>query len=181
MSAFHYILSSLPFLSGPKMPPPLADSELLDLCGRFLNPRDYELVASSNLSPLETTVGGMAGEYRLWESSLCSELEKLRLVKRGLNADSAKHKTDSAGGTHQIAVEAMEISSPLEAELFLVNQRWLKADELSWGHYFDLEALCAYRLKLLLLERRALFNKEKGSTAYQNIYTRVLEASGEMK
>ena len=35
----------------------------------------------------------------------------------------------------------------------LDQARWAKLDELSFGHYFDLEALIIYAYKLRLLER----------------------------
>ena len=38
----------------------------------------------------------------------------------------------------------------------------MKIDELSTGHFFDMEFLRAYRLKLQILERHELFEEERG-------------------
>ncbi len=81
-------------------------------------------------------------------------------------------------GTASAAAEAFSKDNPLDAELLLNNARWQFIEELSAGHFFDLEFLVAYRLKLQLQERRAMFEEEKGFAAYRGLYERVLEASG---
>jgi len=45
-----------------------------------------------------------------------------------------------------------------EAEKSLDEARWKFLDELSFGHYFDLDILIVYVLKLLLLERWGKIN-----------------------
>jgi hypothetical protein len=81
-------------------------------------------------------------------------------------------------GTESMAHDVMAISSPLEAELYLDACRWAKIDELAYGHFFDLEFLRAYKMKLEILERHDMFEEEKGFDAYREIYARVLSASG---
>jgi hypothetical protein len=46
----------------------------------------------------------------------------------------------------------------LEAEKALDLERWQLLEELACGHYFDLDALLIYALKLLILERWAKIN-----------------------
>jgi len=43
--------------------------------------------------------------------------------------------------------------SIFEAERALDLERWRLLDELSFGHYFDFDALLIYALKLKILER----------------------------
>lgn len=43
--------------------------------------------------------------------------------------------------------------SILEAERMLDGERWCMLDELSLGHYFDIDFLIVYALKILILER----------------------------
>jgi hypothetical protein len=43
--------------------------------------------------------------------------------------------------------------SLLEAEQYVDSVRWQKLDDLCLGHYFDLDALIVYALKLLILLR----------------------------
>ena len=52
-----------------------------------------------------------------------------------------------------LAMNAYRSPSPLEGERILDEARWQKLEELSFGHYFDLEFLLIYALKLLILER----------------------------
>jgi hypothetical protein len=44
-------------------------------------------------------------------------------------------------------------ASPLDAEKALDETRWKALDELATGHYFDLDFLISYALKLRILER----------------------------
>lgn len=179
MSAFYYIAASLPFLSGPDQAPPMKSAELLELCGRMLSPKDYEDLLHGSLDPDAKPSKGLAGRYRMWERSLRNELAKRRGEEWGLEADVYLREADTVFGVQAIAAEAMDKATPLEAEIFLNNQRWSKIDEMACGHAFDMEFLRGYRLKLLLLERRALFSEERGTAAYRDIYKRVLETSGE--
>ncbi len=52
-----------------------------------------------------------------------------------------------------LATNSHRIIPLIDAEKFLDQERWRKLDELSFGHYFDLEALLIYCLKLHILWR----------------------------
>ncbi|MFH0827465.1 MAG: DUF2764 family protein, partial [Candidatus Omnitrophota bacterium] len=52
-----------------------------------------------------------------------------------------------------LALNAHRSPSLLEGERMLDAERWRFLDELSLGHYFDLDFLIVYLLKLLILER----------------------------
>jgi hypothetical protein len=95
-----------------------------------------------------------------------------------LNPEDYLRETPAVLGTASTASGAMTGKSPLEAELFLDGCRWEKIDELAAGHFFDIEFLRAYRLKLQILERHMKFEEELGFAAYRELYSRVLQASG---
>ncbi len=177
MSIFYYIAASLPFLASSDQSPPLRSSDLLELCERMLKPVDYEDLLSGNLNPEGTGSRGLSRRFRMWDRSLRNELAILRGVESGRDISSYLRETNTESDTRRIAGEAMSKSNPLEAEMYLNNQRWLKIDELVCCHSFDMEFLRGYRLKLLLLERQEMFDMERGSENFHSIHERVLRAS----
>lgn len=146
----------------------------MEFCGRFLSAADYELLSSSKLDPQPVAGRGLPALFHQWECSLRNELARLRSV----DSEPPEADVSPVFGTSQIAAGAMEQNDPLEAELYLDDCRWSEIDELSAGHSFDMEFLCAYRLKLQILERHTQFEQERGSAAYQDLYARLLSAPG---
>jgi len=55
-----------------------------------------------------------------------------------------------------------EGKNPLEIEKRLMRAQWDFLEEQEIGHFFDLDFLIIYYLKLQILERMFSFNKEKG-------------------
>lgn len=181
MSAYYYVAASLPLLLDADQKPPMASSELLEFCRRFLSDADFDDLSGCDLNPEESRGGGFSDRYREWERSLRNHLLTLRAQEQGVEDEPFRRESPPVFGTRRIAQEAMNCSTPLEAEIYLDNERWSYVDDLANGHFFDMEFLQGYRLKLLLQERRSLFEEEKGFAAYKQIYSRVLEASGEMQ
>ncbi len=59
--------------------------------------------------------------------------------------------------------------NPLEVEKSLMFFRWKYIDELEIEHYFDLDIIIAYFLKLQILERLFSFDKEKGKAKFKEL------------
>ena len=55
------------------------------------------------------------------------------------------------------------------------DARWEKLDGLSVGHYFDIDWLVVYMLKLLVLERNGKMTKEEGAERFNDFYSRMVE------
>jgi hypothetical protein len=79
-------------------------------------------------------------------------------------------------GIAALAKNAAALESPLEAELYIDKARWDAIENLQGIGYFDSNVVFAYLLKLLLLERRALFKAEEGFAEYKRIYASILDA-----
>ena len=62
-----------------------------------------------------------------------------------------------------LAEQAFNADSPLMAEEILNKARWRYLDELEFGHYFDIEILVIFFIKLQILERISSFDAEVGS------------------
>lgn len=186
MSSYYYLAASMPMLTDSLQSPPLSSGDMLDQCRRFMHEDDYRVLLRADLNPDEPpreesdSSGGLMSigdRFRVWERSLRNDLARLRCAEQNQDTETFTRDSEAAFGTAEAAAEAMACTTPLEAELSLNRRRWMKADELGAGHLFDAEFLAAYRLKLLLQERHAMFEEERGFAAYRRIYSRVLAAS----
>jgi len=165
-------------LMGPDQVAPVSSEDMLDVCRRFISDGDYTGLVDSSLNPDDPEAPGICADYREWERSLRNDLVVQRAAEQNLNPEEYLRPSNPISGTSSIASEAMNKNSPLEAELFLDSCRWFKIEELANGHFFDIEFLRAYRMKLQILERRAMFDEKRGFSAYRDLYARVLSASG---
>jgi hypothetical protein len=175
---YYYVSASLPMLIGPEQEVPITMEVMMDTCQRFLSKGDYEVLNSSTMIPQGTVAPGICEVFLEWEKSLRNELALLRAAEQNLNPEDHLRMSESILGTSVIAAEAMTKDSPLEAELYLDGCRWSRIADLSVGHFFDIEFLQSYKMKLQILERRSLFDEESGFAAYRDLYARVLTASG---
>lgn len=175
MSQYYYTMASLPMLSYDGSLH--IDSELfLDYCSRELDEASMVKLMNCRISipENEALLEGAAYQFWNWEKSLKNELVKLRA--RNMNVDEKDYIRvgETLFGTPEIAAASLKIDSPLEAENFLNRARWSALDQLATGHYFDFEALAIYYLQLQLLERKELFDAERGYEKYQEIYENIL-------
>ena len=67
------------------------------------------------------------------------------------------------------------MDSPLSAEQYLFDYRLRLLDELRPLDGFSIDAVYAYGLKLLLVERMRKFEVENGKTSYHKIYDEILD------
>ena len=111
--------------------------------------------------------------WNKWESDLKLALASGRAKK--LKRDEGEAEHDGRMNDAEItAKQALAMESPLEAEIFLDKARWNAIDSFQKGSIFSENAMCAYFLKLLLMERKALFNTEEGFTEYKGLYAAIL-------
>jgi hypothetical protein len=160
---FYYLVASLPELSFDR-PPPISQKAFLELCSEHLPAASCQLLAETGLCQPSASLTRLQ-VLNVWferEHALRNELARLRAQRLGW---AVTPHLRSAGRDADLAAAAARIlqnDSPRSAEDELDLARWTFLDGLAFGHYFDLESLALYSLKLRLLERRAVFNKERG-------------------
>lgn len=109
--------------------------------------------------------------------------EKERYLRFALAQIRAqKMKKDSyslpAGCTADIvtaARTAVGMDSPLSAEQYLYEYRLRLIDDIYPMDNFSIDAVYAYGLKLMLIERMRKFQVENGKTSYHKIYDTILD------
>lgn len=161
-SYYTYLISSLPMLHfGAK--PPFSYERFLKMCRNFVPETDLKALEPLTLDPLPTGervgVRGVVSQptlekWQAFDTALRNELVKIRAVKKHKDPAIYLRQDGSAelSVTH-IALAATRNPSIVEAEKILDQDRWRFLDELSFGHYFDVDILIIYALKLLILER----------------------------
>jgi len=127
--------------------PPFGMEKFFSICA--------ELVSQEDMDTLKKSLNGEGqGAYHDFETALRNELVKIRSQRKHLDASKFLRED---GHTDQwishIAAGASRNPSAIDAERTLDLDRWRFLDELSMGHYFDIELLIIYARKLAILER----------------------------
>jgi hypothetical protein len=113
--------------------------------------------------------------WREWERVLRLNLAKQRAFK--IKRDNATLATVPSEPAEPAAAAAKIIAAadePLEAELLTLKLRWNAIETLQGIDYFHINTILAYLLKLLLLERHALFQTETGFAEYKSLYASII-------
>jgi len=150
-----YLISSLPMLPfGAK--PPFSFERFLEKCQGLIPDEETDLLKALG----ETGVPGYRGSqptlrrWSVFDTALRNELVRIRASRR--HSDPFRYLRQD-GYTEpwiaHMATNAHRNPSILDAEKALDQERWRLLDELECGHYFDLDFLLVYGLKLLILER----------------------------
>jgi hypothetical protein len=130
---------------------------------KFLSPGDFLFFRQIDLNSIHSEyfqksrnrVLTAFSEYVFW---LKSEIRQLRIERRKGAESSSIKKT----------LLPLNPGNPLEEEIQLLKWQWTKLEDLSIEHYSDFEALCIYKLKLLVLLRLWSFDPKKGLHVFLN-------------
>lgn len=150
-----YLVSSLSMLHF-QAKPPLTLEKFFQQASELLPQEDVRILkacAQKNIyeQPIDQST---LSKWRIFDTALRNEIVKVRSSRK--KTDPAKYLRQD-GSTEpaisHLALNAHRSPSLLEGERMLDAERWRFLDELSLGHYFDLDFLIVYLLKLLILER----------------------------
>ncbi len=147
------LLASLPMLRREETPG-IGMEELLSSAEAYLSAKKAGLFKALSLSAEETSAfpaKSLAAKYVKWEGSLRNAIARQRAARLGL--DPAAYLRDFSYDTEadRFVRDAFAAENPLEREKLLDASRWMKLEELEFGHRFDFDVLCAYKLKLEIL------------------------------
>jgi hypothetical protein len=170
MSQYYYFAASLPMLE-PEGPPPMSAEEFLESCSRLLTAPDFMEIQQARLN------AARAGNPRIEilkrfqeaEFGLRNELVKLRAKKLGVEQDRYIREESLNPLLAAAAREILEQETPLKSETTMSGTLWTILEDLMVGHYFDVDFLTAYYLKLQILERQASFQVEAGKQKLESI------------
>ncbi len=171
--AYYYLVASLPMLEFPGKPP-FSSEQFLEECQRLLPGSDYQIVKRVlQAAELKQPSGNnLLDQWRQFQRDLQNELAWIR-------ASEAKQDPQSfiRGELYEdpyivdVVATAIKSPDPLTAEKYLDRIRWQKLDDLVRFHYFDLECLIAYAIKLKILERHQQIESQEGKEIYEGYKT----------
>lgn len=168
---YYYFSATLPALYfGTK--PPISDESFLEQAEEFLSPGDARVIAGARLVPPEADGRGRASleEWLKFENSLRNETARFRGKK--LSRDPREYyRGDYVPDPYLAALvaEAAGEEDPLQVERRIDLARWEKLEEIELFHYFDLQFLIVYFLKLQLLNKWQAIRDEKGRAVLEEM------------
>lgn len=174
MSQYYFTVASLIHLNYEMDNTPSIDS-FLNVCEENVAPKHFELIKSAKIDDLDQYDTGIQilDAWYNWERNLRNKLVLLRARQKKEDPDQyLKENPDQLTGEH-VTREAFEHESPLVAEDILNWERWSYLEELELGHYFDLDKLFIYYLKLQILNRKKSFDKEKGTEKFNILIEKI--------
>ncbi len=176
--AYYYLVSQLPNISSAegKTALPLTGDSFRELAGRFISPAEKDVLNSLSLVPPKEPVPTGSAFLDTWyekERNLRFALAQIRAQK--MKKDSVPLPLECTADIIAVARTAVGMDSPLSAEEYLYDYRLRLLDELRPLDGFSIDAVYAYGLKLLLVERMRKFEVENGKTSYHKIYDTILD------
>ncbi len=170
MASYYYLVATLPLLRYESQVP-FDTASFLEQCRTQVSERDYRTIASA--------LSGRASSHpflKKWQqfaSMIQKELNDQRSKKLGLSAARYRNDGDKEFRIAETVRQALSNENVLEAELSLLALKWNYLNEISALHYFDVEALLTYAVKLQLLERKNLFTKEEGNAEFKRLFSNL--------
>ena len=204
MGSYYYLAAQLPYLvyeqSIPMSPDAFknlarsvmssGDAAVLDYCtldpdpankdSADKNPADKDSAAPENsgntyAKPAARTSSSLLNRWKEWERTLRLNLARGRAQKLKKEGSFTTEVPDYPADAASAAKTALVMENPLEAELYLDRARWDVIESFQGINIFSENAIYAYLLKLLLMERRALLTTEEGFTEYKGLYAAIME------
>ena len=189
MSSYYYLVAQLPYLiygqNLPMSPEAFktmareamgsADAAVLDHCTLDPVPLAEGQEGSAYARPAPHTLSPLVNKWKEWERTLRLHLAQGRAQKLKQEPKDMIQIPAYPPDVAAIAKTALFMESPLDAELFLDKARWDAIESFQDINIFSENSVYAYLLKLLLMERRAVFNAEEGLSEYKGLYAAILE------
>jgi hypothetical protein len=153
ISDLYYLLPVLPRLEFDK-PGQFNRGEFFEECKKWLGAKEIALL--KNLARDET-------EIKKNDVGSVAEWKRFNLELRQETAGRRKKESKTTG----------QGDTPLELEKKFEKKRWEYIEDKEKEYNFDMNALILYFLKAQILERLALFNKEKGREIFEGMVKSV--------
>lgn len=175
--AEYYLISQLPSLDGisENIPLPITSERFTELCRGLLGKKAQAGLEELTLIPRrnpEKISSALIEKWNEGERSLRLALAKLRAEKMNKHFEAEIHSFPAE--LLQAARMAVEIESPMDAEIFLNRYRLSFLETLRPMDSFSEEFVFYYGLKLKLIERIRKFDLQSGEAAYRNIYDSIM-------
>ncbi|NQT28397.1 MAG: hypothetical protein HQ570_02245 [Candidatus Omnitrophica bacterium] len=156
MSKYYYLISELPFLKFNEKPF-ITKEFFLEEARKWLNEKDFHILKGVNIDDFKQgKEKDILGKYKKFEETL-----RQYIVSTRSRDQTTKHFSD-------VKAELLE-GNPLKVEIKLFKKRWDFIESLELEHFFDIGFVILYFLKLQILDKLSVFNKEEGLTVFDSL------------
>jgi hypothetical protein len=185
-------MAQLPYLLFEQRPP-MTSAAFKALCQTMISKSDMKLLDSLGLDPdpekvsdsggvsyvenIPKTNCGFINKWHEWERALRLHLAKLRSQKISFTTTTIDPPFFPIEASQAAAKTLASDLSPLDGEMVIDRARWNAIESFAGNDYFSRDNVFAYYLKLLLLERRQVFNVEKGFSEYKELYASIIDSA----
>lgn len=142
---------------------PLSYDKFLSLCQGLVPEEESSLLKDLRTLKTEPGCGAIPLILEKWfdyQRQLGNELVKIRASRKHIDPERYIRGDEySPAAVSRLAIGAYRNPSILEGERMQDQARWQTLGDLSFGHYFDLDFLVIYALKLLILEKWQRINR----------------------
>lgn len=154
---YTYFISSLPALTFG-INPPFSFDAFLTQANSFILETDACILKDISSTGEYISKDYYPAALKKWygfNTALRNELVKVRAAHKRIDPliYVRPQSQEADASLTAIAMSVHRNPSLLEAERFLDQQRWSFLESLIFGHYFDIDFLVVYGLKLLILAR----------------------------
>ncbi len=178
----YYLMAQLPSLDGitDTLPMPITEERFYELCNRFLGKREIAILNALTLVPKpdgKRTGNALIDTWNKAECELRLALCEARANK--MNKPYKKNNCEISEIALKTAGAAVEMTDPLEEELFLAGFRLAFLESLRPSDPFSISSLYYYGLKLKLLAHTRSFDAARGEREYRNIYEFIIRGENQ--
>ena len=165
-TSYYYFAASLPMLAFEGAPPFSCES-FLDDCKRIMQPKDFDVIYNV-VDGTGTVDNSVAKAWQQFEDSFRNEAAWFRAseINRG-PSDYMRGERSVDPLVVEALAQAAKSSDLFEGEKILDLARWDFLDTLVQGHFFDIEFLIVYAVKLKILERYKHIESRKGREVFE--------------
>jgi len=158
MDKYYYLIAQLPVLYFERQPA-LTIEQFLNEAGKWLSPEDLMQLQEVELA---------ATEIQKNDPAIMKQVKDFELsLRRELVAWRTAQKKNQDYKITAFPANLVREGDPLTVEKNLLLWRWQYLETLEFGHYFDLDFLFLYYLRLQILQRLFTFDKKLGREKYQ--------------
>jgi hypothetical protein len=160
MDKYYYLIAELPTLFFGKEAN-ISIDKFLDEAQNWMNSRDYKVLSRVDMNDFDAKkkINQVYDNYKSFENKIRTDIALWREAQ----------KRDQEYKPSNFSVSMIKEGNPLEVELRFMEMRWQFIDEMEREHHFDLGFLILYYLKLQILHRYFIFNKEQGLEKFQKL------------
>ena len=169
--SYYYFAASLPMINWEgKLP--MTSEEFLLTAHRLLAEGDRELVQRliEDDNECVETDNAVALSWIKFNRNFRNEIAWFRAHRAHKDPlKSIRTTKENEPSLREVVYEASRMPDLLEAEKLLDRTCWQFLDDLAGGHYYDLEFLICYGLKLKILQRHHKYKSPKGHDAFDEM------------